>query len=339
MGRLTVRPLAEADIPAATGLLAARHARDRLRLPVLAGSLVNASACEALVRPAVANPRATPLLAERDGRPVGFLIGEQMLLPPDNFASQFIAPHSGSIAVEGHAAAEGEDTTAVYRELYRRLAESWVAGGFFTHRWSIAAGDADVQEAVVSLGFGRHSVAATRPTADPVEAPRFADIEVHRAGPEDIGVVIGLSDHLMQFHARAPMFWPFVAEPGPAVRALNLGELEHGKTPYWIGYQGGNAVGMQSFLQPGFTPPIVEPAHDIYLFDGVVDEDARGGGIGSALLRHSMRWAAENGYVTCTLHFASGNYSGGPFWLGNGFVPVEYTMERHIDERIAWAKG
>ena len=52
-----------------------------------------------------------------------------------------------------------------------------------------------------------------------------------------------------------------------------------------------------------------------------------------------MEWAATNGYHTCTLHFASQNPSGGPFWLGHGFVPIEYTMERRVDERVAWANS
>ena len=55
------------------------------------------------------------------------------------------------------------------------------------------------------------------------------------------------------------------------------------------------------------------------------------------LNNHSMRWAREQGHLTCTLHFASGNPSGAPFWLRHGFIPVTHTMERRVDERIAWA--
>jgi hypothetical protein len=51
-----------------------------------------------------------------------------------------------------------------------------------------------------------------------------------------------------------------------------------------------------------------------------------------------MDWASRAGYTSCTLHFAPSNPSGGPFWLGHGFVPVEHTMERVIDSRIAWAR-
>jgi hypothetical protein len=50
-----------------------------------------------------------------------------------------------------------------------------------------------------------------------------------------------------------------------------------------------------------------------------------------------MAWARKQGHRWCTLHFASGNPSGAPFWLGHGFIPVEYTMSRHLDERVAYA--
>lgn len=76
----------------------------------------------------------------------------------------------------------------------------------------------------------------------------------------------------------------------------------------------------------------------MYLFEGVVASDSRGGGIGGALLKHSMAWAAQAGFETCTLHFASGNPLGAPFWLGHGFVPVEHTMQHVIDARVAWGR-
>ncbi|MEX2080946.1 MAG: GNAT family N-acetyltransferase, partial [Dehalococcoidia bacterium] len=75
------------------------------------------------------------------------------------------------------------------------------------------------------------------------------------------------------------------------------------------------------------------------LLNGVIEPHARGGGIGKALLSHSKAWAREQGYSWCVLHFASANPSGGPFWLGQGFIPCEYTMVRRIDDRVAWARG
>ena len=82
---------------------------------------------------------------------------------------------------------------------------------------------------------------------------------------------------------------------------------------------------------------IVDQSKDVYLFEGIVANGVRGGGIGGTLLRHSMDWARQAGHQTCTLHFAPANSLGAPFWLGHGFVPVEHTMERVIDSRVALA--
>ncbi|MFN0094725.1 MAG: GNAT family N-acetyltransferase, partial [Dehalococcoidia bacterium] len=108
------------------------------------------------------------------------------------------------------------------------------------------------------------------------------------------------------------------------------------ENPVFIAYQGGKAVGMQTFLRPGFTPGVIDHARDVYLFEGIVGQQARSGGIGSALLSHSMQWAREAGHLTSSLHFAAQNFSAAPFWLGQGFRPITYTMRRVIDQRILW---
>lgn len=338
MSRITVRAFEPRDLDDAARLLAARQARDRKRLPMLSGALEELAACRGKLSPLVDNPRANGAVALRADEVVGFLFGEELLLAPDNFAYQFIPPYSISMGVQQHAIAEGEDATAVYRAMYAHLAEGWTRRGFFEHRMHIVAGDTEVQEAWVALGFGRHMTAATRPTAEPVRNPRGASIEVHDASPEDIDVVMGLSLTLAQHHAAAPMFWPVLPTALPAAREFMLGALGDPSCPHFIGYRDGKPLAMQTFLVEGFTPPIVEPEENIYLFEGVVKPDAQSEGVGSALLEHAMTWAREAGYRWCTLHFASGNPSGAPFWLSHGFVPVEHTMVRRIDERIAWAR-
>ncbi len=336
-GTIAVRPVTPDDLDAAAALFASRHRRDRTRIPYLEPLLEEAAAARELIRPLFENGRARGAIAEAGGAVAGFLFGEEMLFAPTEMASLFIPPHSISIPIEGHAVAEGQDETAVYRALYGFLARTWVDAGFFTHRCAIPPGDAAVQEAWVSLGFGRYLTAATRPTSS-VEVPKAAVLEIQRATLEDIDVVVELAEVLNRWHWQAPMFWPVLHSTDAATREFNLGQLRSGDLPYFIGYQDGTPAGMQTFLRPGFTPPVVARDGDVYLFEGVVSDEARGGGVGSALLRHSMDWARNAGYETCTLHFASGNPSGAPFWLGHGFVPVEHTMERRVDERVAWAR-
>ncbi|MCO5203132.1 MAG: GNAT family N-acetyltransferase [Chloroflexi bacterium] len=334
---LTVRPARAGDLDAAASLFAARHRHDRTRIPHLEPRLEEPAAARELIRPLFENPRGQGAVAESGGSVAGFLFGEEMLFAPSDMASLFIPPHSISMPIEGHAVAERQDATDVYRALYGFLASRWVANGFFIHRCAIPPGDDQVQEAWVSLGFGRYLTAATRPTS-PVERQNVAAIEVQRASPEDIDVVAELAECLGRWHWQAPMFWPVLHATDAATREFNLGQLRSGDLPFFVGYQDGTPTGMQTFLRPGFTPPVVARDGDVYLFEGVVSDGARGGGVGSALLRHSMDWARNAGYESCTLHFAPGNPSGAPFWLGHGFVPVEHTMERRVDERVAWAR-
>lgn len=338
MPHLAVRPFEPADIDACAALLVARNLRDAPRSPHPEDGLTRAEHCRPLIEGLASNPRADGAVAESGGTVVGFLFGERMLLPPADFASQFIPPHSISMSSTAHAVADGADAVTVYRALYQHLAAKWVGDGFFHHRAAVHACDPDAQEAWVALGFGRYLTAATRTVSDPVRVTHPRALTIERASPEDIDDVMALAEDLNAWHWQSPMFWPIIHLAEPAAREFNLQALRNPDVPYFVAYEDGTPVGMQTFLRPGFSPAFVKRSKDVYLFEGVVADSARGGGIGAALLHHSMTWAASAGFETCTLHFAPGNPLGGPFWTGHGFKPVEYTMERVIDSRIAWAK-
>jgi GNAT superfamily N-acetyltransferase len=339
MPGITIQPFAYDHIEPAAGLLAARHRAARHFVPHLTPALDEPAAFVERLAKYATNPRAHGRAALRDGRLVGFLFGEEELVAPDSFAAQWVPPQTIAISLDGHCVAGGEDALAVYRALYADLAEAWVGWGYFTHRVGVFDCDAEVQHAWMVLGFGRHSTAATRHTGPVDTSSRpLAAIEVHRAGPEDIEVVMRLTDELNRHHASSPMFWPIVRTAQPAGRAIVVEALEKGETPFFVAYRDGAPLGMQTFLRPGWTPSLIDRAHDVYLFEGVVSREARAGGVGTALLAHSMTWAREAGYATCTLHFAAANPSGAPFWLGHGFVPLEHGMERRIDQRIAWSR-
>ena len=138
---------------------------------------------------------------------------------------------------------------------------------------------------------------------------------------------MGLSDTLFIHHSQSPMFWPFLNEPKAAAREHTKGLLNEPANAHFIAYADGKPAGMQTFMRPGFTPPVMDFERDVYLFEGVVE--ARGAewrrGHGPAGTFDGVG-RAQQGYTQCTLHFASGNPSGAPFWLGHGFVPIEYTM-------------
>lgn len=258
MTSIEVRGIAPSDLEACAAMLAARHRLDMTRLPSLEPALEDATACKSLLEPLFTNPRADGLVAIDGGAPVGFLFGERMLLAPGDFASNFVPPHSISMPVEGHAVAEGADVLAVLRALYAELAGRWTADGFFVHRVSTTASNPELQEAWVTLGFGRKLTAAIRSTAAPVGIAHPRTIQVERASPEDIDDVMSLVDEQNRWHWRSPIFWPVLLEAEPAAREFNLNSLRSSEIPYFVAYDGGRPAGMQTFLRPGFTPPIVK---------------------------------------------------------------------------------
>ena len=67
---------------------------------------------------------------------------------------------------------------------------------------------------------------------------------------------------------------------------------------------------------------------------GIVAENSQNSGVGHSLLNIGMAWAREHNYKSSTLHVLNMNYSGQPFWEATGFQPVEYSMERTIDNRL-----
>jgi len=338
MPAVSVRPFESQDTAPAARLLAARHSRDRARLPVLRADMEEDEPCRAIVERFAGNARASGVAAvSAAGETLGFLFGEKMTLAPTAYGSMYVPPHSIAIAIDGHAVALEADPTTMYRLMYASLAEQWVKGGFFEHQTHIVPGDLEVEEAWVNLGFGRGTTAAVRGTG-PVNVRRQPNVEIHQASSEDFVVVSTLSDELTAFHSHAPIFWPLLSEPRHAAEEAHRALLADPRNAHFVAYENGKPVAMQTFARPGFTPSIVEPEGNVYLFEGMVEAGARSGGIGTALLEHSMAWAREQGDARCTLHFASANPSGAPFWLGQGFVPVEYTMSRHVDERIGWAR-
>jgi ribosomal protein S18 acetylase RimI-like enzyme len=201
----------------------------------------------------------------------------------------------------------------------------------------VQAQDTAAHDAFVSLSFGRALVAAIR-GVDPVPASA-APADLHEASVEDISIVMALGEELLEHHARAPIFWPHIAEPYAALEAHQRAHFEDPKTAHIVAYQGGKAVGLNSFVPPEWIDRVLRPDRTVYLYQGIVSGDARGGGAGKAILARGVEWAREQGYEHVALHYASPNISGARFWQSQGFEPIEYRLTRHIDERIAWAGG
>lgn len=335
--KVRITPLEAKHLDAAAALLADRHRRDRGRDPRLPAAFEDAGRCRAQVERAANADGAAGVLAEIDGVPAGFAVMTPQLVAETSFLAQFFPPRGASLSFAAHAARDGDEYD-VYREMYAALADEFVRRGFFEHMISVPAKDAAAIEAFVSLGFGTTSACAVR-GVEPVERAG-ASIEVHQASAEDFDVITALRDELTLHHTRPPIFSPWLTEADEAARTIVRGLLQDpAANAHWIGYRDGKALGMNTFMPPSFLAPLELPDNTIYLFLGVVAEEARLAGVGSAILARSVDWAREQGYAHIALHFATPNLSGAKFWQSSGFVPVEYGMRRTIDPRIAWASA
>ena len=336
---LSVLPFDSRHIGPAAELLAARHARDRKREPLLSAAFESPEAARPLVEALFQQEGVTGVVAMRDGALAGFLLATAVLPAPTHFIALFFPPRSMAIPYHGHAVAS-QDGPSIYRELYAALAGAWVRRGFFDHFVHVPDKDQDAREAWDSLGFGRDLTCAVRDVGEPVAGlQQPADLAVHQAGPEDISVIEALNEALAQHHARSPIFAPNLPEPHASSREMSLQLLADPANAHFVAYQGGAALGMQTFMPPRFLSPMLAPEACVYLLQGIVYPEARSGGVGRSLLAHSMAWAHAQGHRWCALHFVAPNLSGARYWLGNAFRPVEHRLRRRIDERIAWAGG
>jgi GNAT superfamily N-acetyltransferase len=337
--RTKIREMSTTDLDGAARLLAERHQADRARTPSLSARFDDPAAVRPQIEAALSQPLAKGVVALLGDEPAGFLIGDVSLPPPTAFYAGFLPPRSGQIAYEGYAAT-GPEPSETYRAMYAALAPHFLAYGAYGHMIEINAGDDTALDAWFSLGFGEMFTLAVRDTTPVETAPSAAPerLEIHQAGSEDIEVVMKLADDLARHHNASPVFMPYLPETFAAMREYQVKLLADPANAHWIGYRDGQPVAMQTFHAQDFAE-LARPERSVYLFLGVTAPEARGGGAGTAVLRHAMGWARNAGYERCTLHFFPANLSGARFWLGNGFQPLTQRLVRSVDERIAWANG
>jgi GNAT superfamily N-acetyltransferase len=321
-------------LDAAASLLAARHVRDRERDRRFPAAYEVPAAVQPFIEQALDGALAYGAVA-LDGREIaGFAVMNVQLIAPTHFLASFFPPRGATLGYAAHAVAQGREYD-VYRELYGALADHYVTLGYFDHSIAVPARDTAAQDALHSLGFGRSMCAAIRHSGPTERAA--ANVDVHQASDEDAEVIFRLSEELTLHHARSPIFNPYMRESDASSHDMQRNLLSDPANAHWVGYEDGKAVGMNTFMPPNFLSPMTVPEKTIYLFQGIVTQDARASGVGTAILSKGAEWAREQGYEHIALHFATANLSGAKFWQSSGFQPVEYGMRRRVDDRIAWA--
>lgn len=337
---LIIRPFATEHVEPAAALLAARHRRDRVWSPSLRAEYEDPAATLPLLQELLAPETMEGVVALREGRVVGYLLGAPALEAPTRTFAGVMHPRAADIQYAGHAV-DPVDGAAVLPRLYAALSERWVARGLVGHYVTVPAGR-DQAEIWADLGFGRFIAAGVRPTTPPDEpaARPDADIDVRRATGDDEDAVQALVEELLRSFADPPIFVPFLPETAAARSRLVADHLADPASPVWLAFANGRLVGMQMYEEPAsplwHQSPLESAPESVYLFLACTAPEARSMGVGAALFARSMAWAREAGYDACGIHFLTASRAA-PFWTGLGFQTVSYWMRRFIDERATWA--
>ena len=331
--RPTIRPFEPADVSPAAEHLAARHREQRLAYPILPARFEDPEACAAVIRSTMSF--ADGFAAETNGRLAGFLFAIKNFPSPTSGSARFGPIRGSMMFAHGHAVAPGIEPYPVYNTLFATLAERYMADGVFDHIAHVPAGDPALDDAWSNLGFGRNAAVAVR-TTELLTAVSSAEVRI--AAPDDLDTVYRIAASGNAFHARAPIFTPYLEPNTEAeVRASYRNALADEGQALFLGYAEGAAAGLL-WVEPPKGSPLFTPDDACYIGDTAVLPGARHAGLGTAILQRALAWARERGYRHATLHYVPANPVSSEFWRRNGFIPVMYHLRRRLDERIAWAQ-
>jgi GNAT superfamily N-acetyltransferase len=318
---LTIADLDDATIGPAAELVAADHAAAREAHPSLPEAFLDPGACAAALRRLLDDGHHGLVAVER-GRALGLLTG--------------IAHRThGRLPADGVAVAPDlADPTTVLARLYAALAPRLLAAGALRHYLDHPAMPR-LDAALANLGFGRHNVYATQPAAlRPAERSGAGGgagghVRVRVAGEDDLDAVARLALVELRFRATPPIYGRPDDRTAEALAATHAALRDAGAT-HLLADLDGRAAGLLT-IEPTSPAPRLCVDGEPYIGPTATDPDARGTGVGRALVDAALAWAHDHGHRWVSVDFDPPNPLSRPFWLGNGFRPVGYCVVRTID--------
>lgn len=332
-------PFTESMIPEAGSLLAKRHKRNRMSLSLLPARFEDYAFATKAVQILWQKKFKNGYAAFRDGKMVAYLLGDFMIQPWGR---------CGYVYLPGYALAEGESTEAI-QDLYALLGDDWVKKGIFSHGLYISAADANVIDALFSVGFGKERVDGLmdlRTMAIPeVEEP--SGVTIRRAGKGDNDHLGSLSHIIMTALTNAPYWHPTIPEEWEELRE-GWAELADEKDwTVWMALDNdkrsgtaGEALGTIAFHleEENDTDMLVSPRTTTFTVAATKPE-ARGRGISTALTWHGLAQARKDGFEICYTDWISPNLLASRFWPRFGLKAAAYRLSKRIDPMIAWTRG
>ena len=308
-------------VDAAAGLLAQRQRASRRSEPALAARFEDPALCLPEVEALLATEGASGSVALRGGRAVGFLLGAPR-------ADGLWGPNVW-VEAAGHATEEPE----VARDLYAHAAAHWVEEGRTAHYAIVPATDPALVDAWFRVGFGHQHVHALREVAPGPERTPGPDVVVREPERGDIPALARMELELPGHQAQSPVF---SSAPLPSLEeTIAEWEADFGDgrfAPFVAEVDGvvvGSAVGCALSLS-SMHRGLADVDDAGFLGFAAVAPEARGRGIGSALLDAVHGWAREQGHRTLVTDWRMTNLLSSRTWASRGFRPTFLRLHRVI---------
>jgi GNAT superfamily N-acetyltransferase len=310
MPGLEIHPFAEEHLDGAAALLEQRHSRHREAEPLLDDGYDYRAEIQAL-------DGATGVVALRDGRVVGYLLG---IRKDDSRWGPNIW-----VEAQSHAVEEPEEI----RDLYAAAATRWFDEGRTRHYVLAPASDRALLDAWARLSFGQQHAHGIR---DVSETP-WPD-GVRLATEEDIDALVELSPLLVNHQAKAPVFGiGLPRESEDEIRTSILEDLPNPKIGDLVAEQNGSIVGAYQLAAVELSSShasLARPEGAVLLAWAATKPEVRGTGAGVALMDASLAWAHEQGYKTMVTDWRETNLLSSRFWPKRGFRRSFLRLYRSI---------
>ena len=206
-------------------------------------------------------------------------------------------------------------------DVYAAAGTPWVDAGHLTHIVEVPA-DGPLPQLFFALGFGQEQVHASAPVrVDEPSTPENAAIR--RAQPADIELLLDIVGAIGEHQVGPPVWSGLPAPEREQMRADWIELLADETAVVLVAERDGAALGYAAFY-PGDSPGVA------HLPVAGTRPDARGAGLGVALVEHALHQAHRAGFETVALDWRSTNLLASRFWPRRGFRPTHLRLRRDV---------
>ena len=258
--------------------------------------------------------------------PGGVALVRNVDADPDTWGYTFFAAHESKLVPK----VDGPEAFAELLDLWARE-EEFRPGpdSIATITWP--SRDTEMCRALVERGFAPQAVFAVRLAGQPTIGGMGRGVTIRRAVPRDTKAVTRL--WLEQLRWDAQFGYVAIRSSTRAGLAEQVAQAVGGEEKRaWLAERDGEAVGLIVVQPPEYATwaaHLIRVGPAAYVNCGAVAAGERGGGVGTALVRHVHAELDAEGWGALLLHYTATNPLSVPFWNRCGYRPL----------LTAWTRG